>query len=583
MGNEAGNGVNFYSSYRAMKARDNTRPVQYERATHGWSRSTRFEWNSDVLCPMYARPMDLQTIVENDPTRPLILCEYAHAMGNSVGNFQEYWDEFYGHPRMQGGFIWDWVDQALFKVTSSGDTIYAYGGDFGGPDVPSDNNFLCNGVVQPDRSPNPHYWEIKKVHQEVKTEILDGSTGKIAISNLYSFINLSHLFLDWEIIANGTQIAEGRLEDLKVNPGETKNINLNFNLNQKPGTEYFLNIYYKTKKAMKGIPAHYSLAEEQFPIKTLAHLPSPITASTGELKVLEDDQFLVVEGNNLKLMVDKSDGGLASYVYEGTEYIKKDLLPNFWRPLVDNDFGARLQTKLEVWKNPCKGSPLVTNEKMTNGRIKVKVHRSCLDNNADVDISYTIHPDGAILVFQSMDTYGGDYPMLLKFGMNVSLPKEFDQMVWYGRGPHESYADRKTSAFIGRYSGSVSDQFHPYVRPQETGNKTDVRWMYLSRTDGSGLIISGNQALSMSAWHYDIEDLDPGEKGQTHHGELNEKDHTTLNIDLKQMGVGGDNSWGAQPMDKYQLPYQPYAYGFWIHPVTEKDSLDEALKKIGYQ
>ena len=584
MGNEAGNGVNFYACYDQMKGRDNTRPVQYERASSGWSGTARFEWNTDVICPMYAHVKDLETITKNHPNRPLILCEYAHAMGNSVGNFQEYWDEFYAHPRMQGGFIWDWVDQALLKVTAAGDTIFAYGGDYGGPDVPSDNNFLCNGLVQPDRLPNPHYQEVKKVYQNVHTELAGSATGQLAITNRYSFITLEHLYLDWEITANGKAIKQGRQEKLAIGPGETQGLTLGYTLNMEPDVEYFLSVFYKTKKAGKAIPADFTLAKEQFLLGGPAMLPVPESRASIPLKMAETEEQIGLSGKNFSIVFDKTRGSITSFKFEGAEYIENALLPNFWRPPTDNDFGASFPEKLEIWKEPCNAMPLVLAERTVSGAVQITVRRSCLANNARVNNIFTIFPDGLVKVEQALETFYGDYPMLPKFGMSMELPAGFRRMEWYGRGPHESYEDRKTSAFIGRYSGTVAAQFHPYIRPQETGNKTDVRWMYLSREDGAGLLISGAQPLSMSAWHYRAEDLDPGlKKGQTHHGELKERQLTTLNIDWKQMGLGGDDSWGAHPMAKYKLPYQPYAYSFWLLPVKGTGGLGEALRKMGYE
>lgn len=584
MGNEAGNGVNFYVCYDRMKERDDTRPVQYERASVGWGQSTYFEWNSDVICPMYPSVKALDAIARNEPGRPLILCEYAHAMGNSVGNFQEYWDEFYAHPAMQGGFIWDWVDQGLLKVTAAGDTIYAYGGDYGGEDVPSDNNFLCNGVVQPDRRPNPHYWEIKKVHQNVHTELSNPVKGQLVITNRYSFISLEHLYLDWEITANGKVVEKGRKEGPAVAPGETRALSLGYALNKRPGVEYLLSVSYKTKKADMAVPKGFALASEQFILAAPAVLPEPQTRASTGLEMAETGEQINISGKNFSIVFDKKLGGITSLLFEGAEYAQKPLLPNFWRPPTDNDFGASFPQKLEAWKNPCTARPVVTLERTASGAIRLAVQRPCLSNNARADNTFIIYPDGLVKVEQSLDTYYGDYPMLPKFGMSMELPPAFNRMEWYGRGPHESYEDRKTSAFIGRYSGSVSAQFHPYIRPQETGNKTDVRWMCLSRKDGMGLLITGAQPLSMSAWHYKAEDLDPGqEKGQTHHGELKERQLTTLNIDWKQMGLGGDNSWGAHPMAKYKLPYQPYSYSFWLRPVKNAGSLEAELRAMGYE
>ncbi len=584
LGNEAGNGVNFYDCYDAMKKRDNTRPVQYERASVGWGGNTHFEWNSDVICPMYAHVKDLKQIAANEPDRPLILCEYAHAMGNSVGNYQEYWDEFYAHPRMQGGFIWDWVDQGLLKVTEKGDTIFAYGGDFGGKDVLSDNNFLINGVVQPDRRPNPHYWEIKKVHQNVHSKLENATAGKLAITNRHSFISLNHLYLEWEILANGKTIEQGVYKELNIQAEETRQLSLNYSFDAKPNVEYLLNVYYKMKEADKAIPKDFVMASEQFALASPDIFPEPKSKFAASLQLEDKVEAIQISGNNFTLVFDKKQGSISSLKYSETEYLQKSLQPNFWRPPTDNDFGAKFPTKLKAWEAPFTNPPHVTYQKLDAGAVSISVQRPLFSNNAMVKNIFTIFPNGWIKVTQSLETYYGEYPFLPKFGMRMELPKAFDQVEWYGRGEHESYEDRKTSAFIGRYKGSVAAQFHPYVRPQENGNKTDVRWMSVSTRDGKGLLVVGTQALSMSAWHYRAEDLSPGEtKGQTHHGELKERNLTTLNIDWKQMGVGGDNSWGAHPMSKYKLLYQPYSYSFWLRPVKSEKELETALNTVWYE
>lgn len=439
------------------------------------------------------------------------------------------------------------------------------------------------GVVRPDRRPNPHYWEIKKVHQNVHTALENAVVGKLAITNRYGFISLSHLYLDWEITANGRLIKQGVSKDLNIQPDETQYLTLGYSFDKKPDVEYLLNVYYKTKQADKAIPKDFVLASEQFVLASPALLPQPKEMAAADLNVEDGKESIQISGKNYSLVFGKDQGSITSLIFGGTEYIEKSLQPNFWRPPTDNDFGAEFPTKLKVWKKPFSGPYDVTHKKLASGAIEIRVQRPCLSNNAMVENIFTIYSDGWIKVTQTLDTYYGDYPILPKFGMDIELPRTFDQLEWYGRGKHESYEDRKTSAFIGRYKGSVAEQFHPYIRPQENGNKTDVRWMSLSRKDGKGLLVIGTQPLSMSAWHYRADDLSPGEtKRQTHNGELKERNLTTLNIDWKQMGVGGDNSWGAHPMSKYKLLYQPYFYSFWLRPVENEYKMGTLLQGLGY-
>lgn len=567
MGNEAGNGINFYTAYEWMRERDDTRYVQYERAVVGWGENARFEWNSDVLCPMYHWTDALEVMAEAQPDRPVILCEYAHAMGNSIGNFQEYWDAFYRHPRMQGGFIWDWVDQGLYKKMPDGSTIYAYGGDYGPKHTPSDNNFLINGVIRPDRSLNPHAHEVKKVYQYVNTRLLDKEKGSIAIYNRYDFIDLSHLYLNWSILKNGKVVRQGRVDDLKIPAQSEKQIRLsNDQLTLEEGKEFFLNISFHLKKEMEPLPADYQVAADQLHLAgsyTDAIMPLEKKSS---LKMEEDGDLITLSGQDFKLQFSKSEGKILSYQYQKTDFFQSGPQPNFWRGPTDNDYGARLQEKLKAWKDPFYGPCKVSLHQHMDGFI-FKVERALFHEDARQTIEYFVYKDGRIKVMNELDAIKGEHPMLFKFGMEMALPKSFNRLEWYGRGPFESYADRNTGAMVGHYKSTVEEQFHPYIRPQETGNKTDVRWLRLSQANGRGLLISGPQPLNFSALHYHRDDLDSGpSKKQEHSGTLKERNGTFLNIDLVQMGVGGNDSWGALPLEKYRLPYQSYRYEFWLIP-----------------
>lgn len=566
MGNEAGNGVNFYAAYEWMRERDDTRFVQYERAVVGWGKDARFEWNSDVLCPMYHWTDALEEMSAAQPDRPVILCEYAHAMGNSIGNLKEYWDAFYRHPRMQGGFIWDWVDQGLYKKMPDGSTIFAYGGDYGPPETPSDNNFLLNGVVQPDRKLNPHAHEVKKVYQYINTSLDAEKENTIKVYNRFDFIDLQGIYLKWAILDNGKVVKEGRLDQLDISAQTEKEIKLDLDWTMQEGHEYFLNVSYhlKSKKDMR--PAGYQLAWDQLKLGGNYSFEPPPSSTDQDLGIRENGSVYTISGPDFELQVSTQTGMISSYIFKGVEYFQQGPQPNFWRPPTDNDYGASLQNKLRDWKDPYYGPAKVRVMKKMGGAI-IEVERRLFHGDAHQLVEYEIGQDGRIGVKNKMEAVKGDYPMLFKFGMEMALPKSFNRLEWYGRGPFESYEDRKTAATMGLYKSTVKEQFHPYIRPQETGNKTDVRWVRLSREDGRSLLVRGAQPLNFSALHYHRDDLDSGEnKGQQHSGELKERNGTFVNIDLRQMGVGGNDSWGALPLEKYRLPYQTYEYEFWMIP-----------------
>ncbi len=565
MGNEAGNGINFYTAYEWIRERDDTRFVQYERAIVGWGKNALFEWNSDIIAPMYYWVDDLEAMAEAQPEKPVILCEYAHAMGNSIGNFKEYWDAFYRHPRMQGGFIWDWVDQGLYKEMPDGTTIFAYGGDYGPPDTPSDNNFLINGVIQPDRELNPHAHEVKKVYQYVNTQLADPATKTIRVYNRYDFIGLDHLYLRWELLSDGRVIDSGRLDQLNVPAQTEKAVALDWAFNRQNDHEYLLNVSYHLKAASPMLPADYQVAGDQLPLGGDYRSETPEWEGP-DFTVDYNASSARFTGPNFEVVFSREKGTIISYRYDGTQIIQSGPQPNFWRAPVDNDYGASLQKKLAVWKDPAYTPWEMGVKKHMDGMI-VEFERLLLKGEARQVIEYLVDKTGKIRVRNQMEAIKGDYPMLFKFGMEMALPKSFDRLEWYGRGPFESYEDRKTSADIGIYQSTVSKQWHPYVRPQETGNKTDVRWLRISQQDGRSIFISGPQLLNFSALHFSRDDLDSGEeKGQQHAAELRGRNSTFLNIDLRQMGVGGNNSWGALPLERYRMPYRSYAYEFWMVP-----------------
>ncbi len=567
MGNEAGMGINFEKCYDWIKHRDPSRPVEYEPAS-----ATNF---SDIYCPMYPSPDDMVYHVKYDSSsnhKPFILVEYAHAMGNTDGNFNDYWDTIRKYyPRMQGGYIWDFVDQGFQKITDRGDTIWAYGGDYG-VEMPSDQNFNCNGLVAPDRSLHPQMLEVKKEYQDIFTYPADMMVGKIKVYNENFFKNLDNVILNWELVADGKIIKTGNVESLQVPPHDSVLVDLHYSLPRVGYKEIFLNVYYKTKTAEGILPSGWEIAKDQ--LMLYSHLGEIVSfPASSNLRVQVTDSIIDVSNESVKFNFSRHDGLLHEYIVNGNNFLKEgfDLKPNFWRPPTDNDFGADLQVKLLNWKRASHNYALLgfTIDSSNNKNIQLSMHYSLPDVYAYLDINYQLNGDGIIKVTESMQADSSkEEPMLFKFGMQMMLPKEYNQMQWYGRGPSENYWDRKDDAFVGLYTMSVHDQFHGYVRPQESGNKTDVRWVKLTNGQGTGLLIIGDTVLNIAARHYLDEDLDDGlEKHNRHFGELKERDLTTLNIDLEQTGVGGVNSWGTWPLNQYRLNYKNYSYSFMITPI----------------
>jgi beta-galactosidase len=582
LGNEAGNGVNFYATYRWAKERDRTRPVQYERAT--------LDWNTDIYAPMYPGFQRLIDYAESHDDRPLIMCEYAHAMGNSVGNFADYWEIIDSYPNLQGGFIWDWVDQGLLTTNADGDTIFGYGGDFGPPDTPSDGNFLLNGIVFPDRRPHPSALEAKRIYQYVDVEPSRLAEGRVIVHNDYDFRRTDDLVLVWSLLEDGHVVDRGEIVDLDIAPGASRALEIPFKLpDREPvsGAEYYLNLSFRTWGAAGLLPAGHEVAFHQFQLPIAAPLPAAAALEAMPPLELEDDETAVtVRGSNFAITLDKGVGVLASYVYDGTELILGGPQPNFWRAPTDNDFGGDWQRRLALWRDAGARRTVwrVTVMQPAPQLVMIRTRARLEAGRSSYSTLYTIFGDGAVIVENHFEPGDEGLPRMPRFGMQMTLPRQFSNLEWFGRGPHESYWDRKTSAAVGVYHSTVAESFHPYIRPQENGNKTDVRWMALTNDEGFGLLITGMPLLSISALHYTIDDLDPGEsKQQRHAGELVERDLVNLNIDYKQMGVGGINSWGPTALPRYSLYYGEYRYSFRLQPFSRNDGAAADFAKVRYE
>lgn len=575
LGNEAGDGPNFEACYKWVKEEDPSRACQYEQA--------RQKDHTDVFCPMYYGYEGMEKYGQRtDATKPLIQCEYAHAMGNSQGGFKEYWDLIRKYPNLQGGFIWDFVDQSVRWKGEDGVEIYAYGGDFNRFDA-SDNNFCDNGLISPDRVPNPHMYEVGHFYQNIWTTPADLSKGEVNVYNENFFRDLSAYFMEWEVLANGKVVRTGRVDDLKVAPQETVKMALNIGKTC-ACKEWLLNVSYKLKNREGLLPAGHVVAKNQLTLnayKAPAMELKNVETTNGATVVPQiiDNQYhyLIVKGNNFVAEFDKHNGYLSKYAVDGLEMLKEGatLTPNFWRAPTDNDYGAGLQNRYAAWKNP--GLKLVSlNSKTENDQVIVNAEYEMKNVSAKLYLTYVINNAGAIKVTQKMtaDKNAKVSPMF-RFGMQMQMPKAFEAIEYYGRGPVENYSDRNHCTDLGIYRQSVDEQFYSYIRPQETGNKTDIRWWKQLNAGGNGLKVVGEAPFSASALHYTICSLDDGvQKDQRHSPEVKKADLTNLCIDKAQMGLGCVNSWGAMPLPQYMLPYGDYEFTFILSPVKHSVEIE---------
>ena len=575
MGNEAGDGVNFVAASNWIHERDPSRPVHYERALE--------RDHVDVYTPMYA---SIEYIIEWSSLsrdRPLILCEYMHAMGNSLGGLKDYWDAIRSHKYLQGGYIWDWVDQGILKYTEDGRKFFAYGGDFGPPGTPSDGNFLINGLVQPDRRPNPHIFEVKKVYQNYLVEAIDLDQPHIRITNENFFISSGNIETDWVVKADGMVQDSGVFKDLMIEPQEYIDLIVPIKtIEPVNDTEYFLEIEFRTKENTDLIPKDHLVAWEQFmlPIEKVENK----NINDLEIDTYDTKDRITVSGHDFKMIFDKRSGSLVSWKYSDIDLISTGPKPHFWRPPTDNDFGYQMPDRMAVWYEPSIKNIQVNLQERSSQVVDI-VFSVDYEKIGRVITNYSVNSAGRINVTQTIEPED-NLPNLPRFGMVIELPIQFDNMTWFGRGPHESYWDRKSGAKIDLYTGKVADQYHPYVRPQETGNKTDVRWAAFTDDLGSGIMVRGD-TLSVNATHFRITDFDNGnveltarsatsnirtKKQHRHTVDMIPRKLINVHIDHKQMGVGGEDSWGSQPLPQYQLPAKKYSYSFTMVPVPENSN-----------
>ncbi len=578
LGNEAGYGKHFETIYHWTKQRDPERPVQYEGGG--------VKGLSDIYCPMYARVWALRQWSNERRDRPMILCEYAHAMGNSVGNLDDYWNLIYKYENLQGGFIWDWVDQTFAHKDEEGNKVWAYGGDLGYVGVRNDSNFCANGLVAADRSLNPHIWEVKRTYQYIHFEHIPFSPNIIKVTNRHDFINSDVYSYKWMIKSDGKILYEGDLNVAPVKPHETEDVKLPLpSFKGKAASEYFLHLTALTKKDTEMVPAKHIAASAQW--KLSVECPEQTIYKTAQkLKLDENKEAVIFTFPDGAISFSKKNGEIISYIVNDKEYLLKGLRPNFWRAMTDNDVANNMGERCKTWKQAGERLSLKAFDyefSKDSHKAFINVSYSMPEQGSECRIAYTVYADGVIKTHFAFEPGSKPLPEIPRFGMRMILKEEFEQMSWFGRGPHESYSDRKNSADIDLYKAAVWEQFHPYVRAQETGNKTDIRWVALQNIEGDGLLVkSTGDPLNVSAWNFPMEDIMyiPSNVKRVHGGSIQKKPLVWLNIDKQQMGVGGDNTWGAKVHPEYTITPIKQSFEFLILPVNSKDNLAEKAKQL---
>ncbi len=567
LGNEAGDGPNFVDCYKWIKDYDKTRPVQYEGA--------RFSPDHcDIYCPMYPDYNELAEYASKpENTRPFIMCEYAHAMGNSEGCFKEYWDIIRSSAPLQGGFIWDFVDQAVYGTNRQGKPIFQYGGDAGRYPA-SDQNFNCNGLIAPDRRYNPHAYEVQYYYQNIWTTPAALAGGKFNIFNENFFVDLSAYQLRWVLASDGINIAEGTYNLPSVPAQTTKKVTIPAIAKAIAAApecgELMLGIEYVLKSDAALLKAGYAVARDQFQVREYTYPDFETLQPAGEpCKIDEALAWVTIGAGGAAYTFNKRTGWIDYIDVDGRQYTESgySLQSDFWRAPTDNDFGANLQRRMAAWKEPSYRLREFKTERNDDGTVCVIAKYDLNGLNSHLDLIYKLNCDGSLVVSQKLDAAGANVDMF-RVGMTLVMGREFDRIEYYGKGPHENYSDRNSSEQVGLYRGKVADQYFPYIRPQESGNKTGIRYWRVLDADGFGLEFAGSAPLSMSSLNYLTSDLDDGQnKHNRHSGDLTPRDFTVVHIDKVQYGLACQNSWGATTLDAYKLHPGQYDYEYRIKPV----------------
>lgn len=572
LGNESGYGVNFEKAYDWVKACDSTRPAQYERGG--------YDSKTDIHCPMYIGYEESENYCKGNGTKPYIQCEYAHAMGNSEGGFKEYWDLIRKYPKYQGGYIWDFVDQGLRdKSPITGKEIFTYGGDYGRYPA-SDYNFNCNGIIAPNRRLNPHAYEIQYVLQNVWIKDFDAENGSFNVYNENFFKNIDDLNLTATLFANGVKLTTVAIPDTKgIAPQATKLVKSEAlkSAIEKAETEHSteeitINFAFASDGSQPLVDKGQVMARQQIVLNGYEFDKVDAPANTGsKIEVEETNSYVKVSAERMSVTIGKKTGMIDYLDVDGEPMLKfrESMTPEFWRAPTDNDYGASLQKKMRVWKNPQMNLKSFDKSESKDS-VVLTANFEMPEVKAELMLRYRINAAGEVTVTEKMTTdKEAKVADLFRYGMQLQMPASFSKLEYYGRGPEENYIDRHSSAFIGKYEANVKDEYYPYVRPQESGNHTDIRYFSIfNPTIGKGITFEGYAPMECSAIPYLVEDLDAGiEKehawGQ-HSGDLVEKGLVQLHIQQRQFGLGCIDSWGSSPMEKYRMHYQDRCFSFVI-------------------
>jgi len=568
LGNESGYGPNHDAMAEWVRQTDPTRLVHYEGAFHGPA--------TDVVSRMYSAfdPI-LRVLTDHTETRPFLLCEYAHAMGNSTGNLQEYWDLIDRHPQFVGAFVWEWVDHGIRRHDGKGGFYWAYGGDFA--ETRHDGNFCCDGLVWPDRTPHPGMWECKKVFQPVGLRAVDAACGKIEVRNKYQFLNLDILTASWELTADGAVVRHGEIGVLDVPPGERREIELSFERPEfEPGVEYMLVLRFALVEARSWAPKGHEVAAEQLRVShPVRPRPAVSVGAMPALDLAEAGDEVRIEGADFAVTFSKSAGTMTSFKSGGTELLAAGPRPNFFRAVTDNDRGGGSSSYETRWRRagfdrlvyqPGAVGATRINPKAVRVAVGSRLAPDGLDAGFDCETAYMIYGSGDIVI-ENVVVADDRLPELPRVGMRLSLCGGFENVMWHGRGPHECYWDRKRSAFVGRYQSTVDDLHTPYIFPSENGGRADVRWAALTGDNGRGLLVSGMPSLQFSAQHHTVEDLDRAR----HTTDLVRRDEIELCLDHMHMGVGGDDSWSPRTHAEYLIVPGRFTYRLHLRPLCANE------------
>lgn len=591
LGNEAGNGYNFYQTYLYLKSVDSIRPVQYERAL--------LEWNTDIFCPQYPSAANFERWGQMETDRPYIPSEYAHGMGNSTGNLRDQWEQIYKYPNLQGGFIWDWVDQGLWTDKDGG--YWAYGGDFG-ENSPSDGNFVCNGMVSPDRTEHPGLAEVKRVYQNFHFTPVNLSKGVINIKNGNFFVGSDKYNFTYSILANGKVVRSGAIAGVNIAPTANKNVTIPIGaLEKRAGVEYVLNVSVKTKNNEPMLGAGYEVAADQFILAKAA--AKTAYAATGTVVVDNGAADVSVTSPRVEFEVDKKTGVVTSYKVMQHQYIDKEFgfQPSFWRAPTDNDYGSQAPHRLQAWKEATK-KPVVTSVKGESlGAFGLITVNYALPFGATMAVNYKVYATGVVNVecnykgATQTAAKSSTAPEIPRLGLRFRVGGSYTHANYYGRGPEENYIDRNWGTDLGYYSSNIADFYFPYVRPQENGHHTDTRFMAIGKgkSGSNGLLFVADDSFGFNAHRNSVDDFDAQEskhryqfenkrpdedhsdeanrnklRKHTHINDITPRDFVEVNIDHKQQGIGGDDSWGARVYSKYQITAEnDYSWGFSVVPI----------------